>query len=199
MLPEEYQNARVLPRHLQKKPAPEPEFSYVIRDATPSDLPDIREIYNYYVLNTVVTFDEKAMTLREWKAKFSHLTKHGFPVIVAQSPSGQIHGYALVSPWRQKSAFRYTVENSIYLRPVSRGKGLGRDLLSTLVERCRDNGYREMIAVIADSGAEGSLKLHEDLGFKEVGRMGRVGYKFGRDIGTVTLQKSLKKEKPKKA
>ena len=193
MLPEEYQKARVLPPHLRKQPAPEAPFSYSIRDASPADLPDIREIYNHYVLNSVVTFDEKAMTLREWKSKFAHLTKHGYPVLVAETPSGQIIGYALVQPWRQKSAFRYTVENSIYLRAASTGKGLGRDLLGALVDRCQQAGYREMIAVIADSGAEASVKLHEDFGFKEVGRMGRVGFKFGRSIGTITLQKSMKK------
>ncbi len=193
MLPEEYQKARVLPPHLRKQPAPEAPFSYAIRDASPADLPDIREIYNHYVLNSVVTFDEKAMTLREWKSKFAHLTKHGYPVLVAETPSGQIIGYALVQPWRQKSAFRYTVENSIYLRAASTGKGLGRDLLGALVDRCQQAGYREMIAVIADSGAEASVKLHEDFGFKEVGRMGRVGFKFGRSIGTITLQKSMKK------
>lgn len=197
MLPEEYQKARVLPPHLRKQPAPEAPFSYVIRDAKPSDFPDIREIYNHYVLNSVVTFDEKAMTLREWKSKFAHLTKHGYPVLVAETPSGQIIGYALVQPWRQKSAFRYTVENSIYLRAASTGKGLGRDLLGALVERCQEAGYREMIAVIADSGAEASIKLHEDYGFKEVGRMGRVGFKFGRSIGTVTLQRSMKKASKK--
>ena len=197
MLPEEYQKARVLPPHLRKQPAPEPPFSYVIRDAQLSDLPDIREIYNHYVLNSVVTFDEKAMTLREWKSKFAHLTKHGYPVLVAQTPSGQIIGYALVQPWRQKSAFRYTVENSIYLRAASTGKGLGRDLLGALVDRCQDAGYREMIAVIADSGAEASIKLHEEYGFKEVGRMGRVGFKFGRSIGTITLQRSMKKASKK--
>mgnify|MGYP000523546955 CR=1 FL=1 len=193
MLPEEYQNARVLPRHLQKQPEPEAAFSYTIREAVPADLPDIREIYNHYVLNSVVTFDEKAMTLREWRSKFAHLRKHDFPILVAETPSKQIIGYALVQPWRMKSAFRYTVENSIYLRAASTGKGLGRELLSALVDACKVRGYREMIAVIADSGAEGSIKLHENFGFKEVGRMGRVGFKFGRSIGTVTLQKSLKK------
>ncbi len=197
MLPEEYQKARVLPPHLRKQPAPEAPFSYVIRDAKSSDLPDIREIYNHYVLNSVVTFDEKAMTLREWKGKFAHLTKHGYPILVAETPSGQVIGYALVQPWRQKSAFRYTVENSIYLRAASTGKGLGRDLLGALVDRCQEAGYREMIAVIADSGAEASIKLHEEYGFKEVGRMGRVGFKFGRSIGTVTLQRSMKKASKK--
>jgi L-amino acid N-acyltransferase YncA len=193
VLPEEYAPPRELPRHLRKQPPPEPEFGYIIREAVPSDLPDIREIYNHYVLNSVVTFDEKAMTLREWKSKFSHLVKHGFPVLVAETPSKQIIGYALVQPWRMKSAFRYTVENSIYLRAASTGKGLGRDLLGALIERCKADGFREMIAVIADSGAEASVKLHEEFGFKEVGRMGRVGFKFGRSIGTITLQKSLKK------
>lgn len=189
---------RVLPHHLRKQPEPTPEFSFLLRDAVASDLPEIREIYNYYVLNTVVTFDEKAMSLRAWKAKYSHLKKHEYPIVVAVSPSGQIHGYALVAPWRQKSAFRFTVENSVYVRPASVGRGVGKALMTDLIERCKENGYREMIAVIADSGADGSLEMHKKFGFVEVGRMGRVGFKFDRDIGTVTMQLSLKEKKKKR-
>jgi len=191
-------STRVLPHHLRKQPEPTVEFGFTLREATATDLPEIREIYNYYVLNTVVTFDEKAMTLRAWKAKFAHLTKHGFPIIVAVSPTGQIHGYALVSPWRQKSAFRFTVENSVYVRPASVNRGVGRALMTELITACRERGYREMIAVIADSGADGSLVLHKQFGFVEVGRMGRVGFKFNRDIGTVTMQLSLKEKKKKR-
>lgn len=188
-------STRVLPHHLRKQPEPTVEFGFTLREATARDLPEIREIYNYYVLNTVVTFDEKAMSLRAWRAKFGHLHKHGYPIIVAESPTGQIHGYALVTPWRQKSAFRYTVENSVYVRPASVGRGVGKALLTELIAQCREHGYREMIAVIADSGADGSLVMHEKFGFVEVGRMGRVGFKFDRNIGTVTMQLSLKEKK----
>lgn len=191
MLEEEYQPRRVLPAHLRKTPQPEAPFEYSLRPARAEDLPAIREIYNYYVTNSVVTFDEDQMTLAEWRDKFAMLEKLGLPFIVAESPSGQILGYALVSPWRTKRAYRYTVENSIYLGPASTGKGLGRVLLAELIERCRQAGLREILAVVSDKGAEASIALHESFGFTEVGRMGRVGFKFGRWLGTVLLQKSL--------
>lgn len=191
MLPEEYLQPRKLPRHLQPIPVAEAPFSFIIREAVASDMPDIREIYNYYVLNSVVTFDEDTMTLKEWKTKFSYLSKLGMPFIVAVSPTNQVLGYALVSPWKQKRAYRFTVENSVYLGPASTGKGLGRALLTELIKRSKDAGLKEMIAVIADRGAEASIHLHESLGFKEIGRMGRVGFKFNRWIGTVLLQLNL--------
>ena len=192
MLEEEYQERRVLPRHLRKPEPAEAPFEYSIRDARLTDMPAVREIYNYYVANSTVTFDEDAMTLREWKSKFAYLEKLGMPFLVAESPSGQLLGYALVAPWKQKRAYRYTVENSIYLGPAAAGKGLGRALLAELIARSKAAGLKEMIAVIADQGAEASIALHEKFGFVEIGRMGRVGYKFDRWLGTVLLQKSLK-------
>ncbi|MEV1129792.1 N-acetyltransferase family protein [Agromyces sp. NPDC049794] len=192
MLEEEYQERRVLPRHLRKPEPAESPFEFSIRDAGVPDLPAIREIYNYYVANSMVTFDEDAMTLREWKSKFAYLQKLGMPFLVAESPSGQILGYALVAPWKQKRAYRYTVENSIYLGPAAAGKGLGRALMAELIARSKAAGLKEMIAVIADQGAEASIALHEKFGFVEIGRMGRVGFKFDRWLGTVLLQKSLK-------
>ena len=127
--------------------------------------------------------------------KVAHLKKLGLPFLVAQSPSGQVLGYAYVQPMSSKSAYRYSVENSIYLGQAASGKGLGRALLTALIEACEDRGIREMVAVISDKGAEASVALHEKLGFVEVGRMGRVGYKFGRPLGTIYLQKSLSPRK----
>jgi phosphinothricin acetyltransferase len=192
LLEEEYQPRRRLPGHLRAAPAAEAPFDYSLRDAAASDLPYVREIYNYYVANSTVTFDEDPMSLAAWRDKFAYLGKLGMPFIVAESPSGQILGYALVSPWRQKKAYRYTVENSIYLGPAATGKGLGRVLLAELIERSRAAGLREIIAVIADQGADASIKLHADFGFEEIGRMGKVGFKFERWLGTVLLQKSLR-------
>ena len=192
MLEEEYQQRRELPRHLRPAPAAEAPFEYTLRDARPADLPAVREIYNYYVANSTVTFDEDAMSLKEWKSKFAYLAKLGMPFVVAESPSGQLLGYALVSPWKQKRAYRFTVENSIYLGPAASGKGLGRALLGELIARSKAAGLKEMIAVIADQGAEASIALHEKFGFVEIGRMGRVGFKFDRWLGTVLLQKTLK-------
>lgn len=182
---------RSLPRHL-RQPDPGPDvFAYSIRPATARDLPDVREIYNHYVANSVVTLDEKSSTHRHWREKLATLTKLGLPFLVAASPSGNVIGYALVSPWAGKNAYRYTVEDSIYLGPGAGGKGLGVVLLQALIDACEAIGLREMVAVISDSNAA-ALRLHTRLGFAEVGRMGRVGYKFGRPIGTVYLSKRLK-------
>jgi phosphinothricin acetyltransferase len=192
VLEEEYEQRRALPRHLRKPEPPEAPFEYAMRDARPEDLPHVREIYNHYVANSTVTFDEDAMTLREWKSKFAYLKKLGMPFIVAESPNGQILGYALVQPWKQKRAYRFTVENSIYLGAASTGKGLGPVLMQELIDRSRAAGLKEIIAVIADKGAEASIKMHENFGFTEIGRMGHVGYKFDRWLGTILMQKSLK-------
>ncbi|SDS32339.1 GNAT family N-acetyltransferase [Microterricola viridarii] len=191
MLEEEYQPRRTLPRRLRKPEPPEAPFDFTLREAVEADMPAVREIYNYYVANSTVTFDEDAMTLAEWRDKFAYLQKLGMPFVVAISPTDQILGYALVAPWKQKRAYRFTVENSIYLGPAATGKGLGRVLLADLIERSADAGLKEMVAVIADQGAEASLALHREFGFRETGRMGRVGYKFERWLGIVMMQLSL--------
>ena len=199
MLEEEYDKTRRrLPAHLRRVESERP-FAYEIRPVQASDIPDIREIYNHYVTNSVVTFDEKKWTLAQWREKVAHLQKLDMPFLVAQSPTGQILGYALVQPMSAKSAYRYSVENSIYLGQAATGKGLGRALLEALIAASEQAGIHQMVAVISDKGAEGSIALHERVGFVEVGRMGRVGFKFGRWLGTIYLQKQLKPVKKKKS
>jgi L-amino acid N-acyltransferase YncA len=192
LLEEEYAPRRKLPPHLRPAPEPETPFAFEIREATPVDLPWIREIYNLYVLNSTVTFDETPMALAALRKKYQHVVDLGFPFLVAQNPAGQVLGYAYVTPWKEKAAYRYTVENSIYLGPASTGKGLGRVLLGELITRSKAAGIKEIIAVIADKGADASIELHRQYGFKEIGHMGKVGFKFGRWLGTVLMQKSLK-------
>ncbi len=191
MLEEEYSPRRQLPRHLRPVTEPEP-FAYDIRPALVTDVPSIREIYNYYVLNSTVTFDEKPLALSTLRAKLARADKGGYPFIVAQSRSGEILGFAYVLPWKDKSAYRFTVENSIYLGPAATGKGVGKALMAELLTRAKTAGVKEIVAVIADRGAEASIGIHEAFGFKETGRMGRVGFKFDRWLGTVLMQKSLK-------
>lgn len=192
MLEEEYQ-ATHRPLQAQRNLPPlEVRFEYSIREARLEDMPDVREIYNHYVANSTVTFDETPQTLRQTRSKFHHLQKLGMPYLVAESPSQQILGYAYVYPWKEKAAYRYTVENSIYLRAASTGKGLGKVLMGALITRSKEAGLKEIIAVIADRGAEASIKMHQDFGFKEIGRMGKVGFKFERWLGTILMQKSLK-------
>jgi L-amino acid N-acyltransferase YncA len=193
VLEEEYEPRRLAkPFHLRRLDPPEPGFAYEIRPATAKDLPDVRQIYNHYVTNTMVTLDTETRTLRTWRSKYAYLTRLQLPFLVAVSPSGQVLGYALCEPWIQKRAYRFTAEESIYLRPASTGKGLGKALLAALIDAGRQAGLKQILAVIADSGAEASIGLHRSLGFKETGRMGKVAFKFDRWIGTVTMQKDVK-------
>jgi L-amino acid N-acyltransferase YncA len=192
MLEEEYNPRRKLPAHLRPAQPDAPRFEYQIRAAEPGDIPDMREIYNHYVANSTVTFDEEPQSLAEMRKKFRHVQDLGYPWLVAVSPSGNVLGYAYVTPWKPKAAYRFTVENSIYLGPASTGKGLGAVLMAELLARAKAAGVKEVVAVIADKGAEASIALHERFGFKQIGHMGRVGFKFGRWLGTVLMQRSLK-------
>jgi phosphinothricin acetyltransferase len=173
-------------------PPPEPEFEYTIRPATTDDLASVREIYNHYVVNSSITFDERAMTLVGVRKKFATAEKLRMPFLVAQSPSGELLGFAWVFPWQGNAARWKTVEVSIYLGPAATGKGLGKVLLEQLLRDAKAVGIRVVIAVIADKGADASIGMHKKLGFKETGRMGKVGFKYERWLGTVTLQKTLK-------
>ncbi len=194
VLPEEdYDPKRELRSRQRRRPDPDVEpFAFTIRDGTLADLPHCREIYNYYVTNSTVTFDEKPITHAQMRAKFHKAEKEDNPWLVAVSPRGEILGYAFVTAYRDRSAYRFTVEDAIYLGPAATGKGVGKELLGELIVRAKAAGRKEIVAVIADRGAEASLVLHQRFGFKEVGRMGRVGFKFGRWLGTVFMQKSLK-------
>jgi len=190
MLREEYDKPRKPPR-LPQKPTEPTTFSWTVGDATEADLPDVLALYRHYVRNSVVTFDEKPPTLTQFRSKFRHLQKLGYPFRIARSPQGTLLGYAYVFPFREKSAFRKTVDSSIYLGPAATGRGLGKVLLADLISACTEAGLKEIIAVIADQGAEASLALHQKFGFVETGRMGKVGFKFERWIGIILMQRSL--------
>lgn len=171
--------------------AQEPQGELVVREAVEADLVQIVEIYNYYVQNSVVTFDLENLTLADWQQKHKWLASLELPFVVAVSPGGQTLGFAYVAPWRQKAAYRRTVEDSIYLRPAAIGKRVGTRLLEELISRSKTAGVKEIVAVISDKGAEASIALHERFGFKHQGHLGKVGFKFGRWLGTVLMQKSL--------
>lgn len=190
---EEYDPKLALRAAKRRRPDPAVAAGFSIRDAVATDVPHCRAIYNHYVENSTVTFDEEQLTHAQYRAKFTKAQKRGWPWIVAESPSGEVLGFAYLSAYRDRSAYRYTVEDAIYLGPAATGKGIGRALLTELIERAKAGGFREIVAVVADHGAEGSIALHEKLGFTEIGRMGRVGYKFDRWLGTIFLQLSLKK------
>lgn len=162
-----------------------------VRPVANADLPAIREIYNHYVRSSTVTFDEVESTLTDWEGKAERIAAAGIPFLVAEAEAGELLGYALGQPWSPKSAYRVTVENSIYLAPSAVGRGVGWALLAVFLDRCRDVGLRQVISVIADRGAEASIALHRKAGFADAGRLAEVGEKFGERLGVHFLQKSL--------
>ena len=166
-------------------------LSVSLRAAEAKDCFAICEIYNFYIQNSVVTFDEQTMQLKQWEEKLEYLNKQKLPFIVAQTETGEVLGFAYVAPWRQKSAYRTTVEDSIYLRAAATGKRIGTKLLEELLALSKQAGVKEVVAVISDSGAESSVRLHEQFGFKKQGHLAKVGFKFDRWLGTILMQKSL--------
>ena len=176
-----------------------------IRAAGADDLDVIAGIFGHYVTTSVTTFEETPPTVREWKKKLADVTGLGLPFLVVEAGAGRagsaggaggagsavVAGYAYAGPWRPKPAYRHTVEDSVYLAPGWTGQGLGRLLLTTLLAQCARAGVRQMIAVIADSEAGASVALHHACGFTDVGRLAGVGFKHGRWIDTLLLQRGL--------
>jgi phosphinothricin acetyltransferase len=191
MLEEEYAPRRRLPPHLRPPVPDEAPFEYSIRDATEQDLPHVLEIYNHYVKNSSVTFDEKVMTLAQLRRKFAKTTERRIPFIVAENPAGQVLGFAYVYPWKEKAAYRFTVENSIYIDQEAVGQGVGKALLLPLIDLCARDGRRQMIAVIGDSAHVASINLHASCGFAMVGTLKSVGFKFGRWLDSVLMERPL--------
>jgi phosphinothricin acetyltransferase len=166
-------------------------MAHKFRDATATDDVALAEIYGHYVNTTVVTFDIGEVTAEIMEAKRAAVHETGLPFIVAVDDSDRVLGYAAMFPWRPKAAYKHTAEGSIYLSPSATGQGVGGALLNELMERGRQLGIREVIAVISDEDTEASMHLHRKLGFESIGHLRRVGFKFDRWIGTYLLQKSL--------
>ena len=161
-----------------------------IRAATADDCSDIADIFGYYAVSSVATFEENALSAREWKEKFIGITGRGLPFLVAET-GGRVVGYAYAGAWRPKPAYRRTVEDSIFLDPRWTGRGLGGRLLAELLTCSTRAGAAQMIAVIADAGDGPSATLHRRLGFTDAGLLAAVGFKHGRWIDTFLLQRDL--------
>ena len=153
------------------------------------DIPAITAIYRHYVENTAITFDTEAPGEPAMAEKFGHLLALGHPLIVAEADR-DVLGYAYASFYRPRAAYRFTCEDSIYLRPDAKGKGLGRLMLTELIARSRAFGFKQMIAVITADTAN-SIAIHEKFGFRHVGRYEAVGLKFDRWHDIVHLQLAL--------
>jgi phosphinothricin acetyltransferase len=167
-------------------------MSISIRRATPADIPAITGIYGHAVRHGTASFEFDAPDEAEMTRRMRGLLDAGYPYLVAED-GGAILGYAYAGPYRTRPAYRYTVENSIYIAPQAHRRGIGRMLLDRLIVECEARNYRLMIAIIGDSAHAASIELHRAAGFAMVGAFEAVGYKFERWLDSVLMQRPLGK------
>ncbi len=162
------------------------EKDFLIRQARFEDIPSITRIYNYAIEHTTATFDTEIKTVDDWLIAFS---KHGdkYPIIVAVVDL-KVVGWGLIKPFGERKAYRYTVEDAVYIDCNYQGQGLGSALLSELISIAREAGFHAMLALVVGGNAA-SLRLHEKFGFERVGFMKEVGRKFDRWLDVVVMEK----------
>lgn len=165
-------------------------MSLLIRPSAPEDLPALHGIYAHHVLNGVGSFETEPPDEDELARRRMDVLARGLPHLVAES-DGTVVGFAYAGPYRTRPAYRHTAEDSIYVAHDRGGAGIGRALLGRVLELCGERGVRQMVAVIGDSGNAGSIRLHESLGFRRVGLLPSVGYKHGRWVDSVLMQRAL--------
>ena len=169
-------------------------MTYAIRDALHADLPAIRDIYNDAVLNTTAIWNESAVDLGNRQAWFAARQAQAYPILVIVDSDNTVLGYASFGDWRPFDGFRHTVEHSVYVRSDQRGKGLGPQLLTALIERAKACDKHVIVAAI-ESGNAASIGLHQRLGFAITGQMPQVGRKFGRWLDLTFMQLILTPER----
>lgn len=162
----------------------------IIQDAVESDFSEIQKIYAYYVDNTTISLEEtapgKAELMSRWKASIDK----SLPYLVAKI-NGKVAGYAYATSYRPRSAYRFTVEESVYIAADFHGQGIGRILLEEIITRCREKGFKQMLAVIAGADNQASINFHKKLGFEYAGNLKDFGYKFNKWVDTLLMQKAL--------
>lgn len=165
--------------------------SFEIRPATGDDLAAITAIYADAVSSGTASYELEPPSLTEMTARRRSIVANGYPYLVA-SAQGKVLGYAYASAFRPRAAYRFVVENSVYVAPDAKGKGVGKALMRALIDACAALGFRQVLAVIGDGGpASASVRLHEALGFVHAGRLEATGYKHGRWLDTVFMQLAL--------
>ena len=163
----------------------------IIRDAVAADIPAITAIYAHHVQHGTGTFEEEPPNAADMAARMAKVQKAGCAWLVAEDDAGGIAGYGYYAQYRDRSAYRFSAEDSIYVRDDVRGQGVGKALVAALLERAAKQGFRQMLAVIGDSENVGSIGLHLALGFRQVGVMRAVGMKFNRWVDVVLMQRPL--------
>lgn len=170
--------------------ADERRKSLIIRDAVEADMAAIQAIYAHHVLHGLATFEEVPPTVEDLDARRLAILAAGLPYLVAED-AGQVVGYCYAGIYRPRAAYRYTIEDSIYVANDQTGRGVGLALLGELIRRCEAGPWRQMLAVIGDSGNAGSIALHRRCGFEMAGTLRSVGFKLGRWVDSVIMQRAL--------
>ncbi|MFZ5690902.1 MAG: GNAT family N-acetyltransferase [Pseudomonadota bacterium] len=164
--------------------------SLTIRPVAPGDMRDITAIYAHAVIHGTASFEIEPPSEAEMNNRRIALESGGFPYLVA-AIGGRVAGYAYAGPYRTRIAYRYTVEDSVYIHPDAHRQGVGRRLLTELIAQAEARGFRQMIAVIGDSAQTSSIALHRSLGFTLVGTFRNIGFKHGRWLDSVLMQRAL--------
>lgn len=164
--------------------------NFMVRGAEAGDMPTVATIFGGYVERTVITFEVEPPSIRAWQQRLDDLRAAGWPFLVGELDN-EVIGYAYVAAWRSKPAYRFTVENTVYLAPEHTGRGYGRRLLDRLLRAAAQAGARQVIAVIADSDEDASVALHRAAGFTKAGRLHAVGHKHGRWVDVTLMQVSF--------
>jgi L-amino acid N-acyltransferase YncA len=171
----------------RQRPAP----AFEIRDSTEGDVAAIAAIYAHHVRHGLGSFEEEPPGAGEVARRRAEVLAKQLPYLVAAGPAGAVLGYAYAAPYRTRSAYRFSVEDSVYVAADAGRRGVGRALLAELIRRCTAQGYRQMVAVIGDSGNAASIRLHEDQGFRPAGLLPAIGFKHGRWVDSVLMQRAL--------
>ncbi len=166
-------------------------MAITIRSAAINDIPQIQAIYELAVLSGTASFELEPPDIRQMQQRYEALCAEDFPYLVAQEVDGTVLGYAYASFYRTRPAYRFTVEDSVYLSPQAQGKGLGTKLLQGIITACEAKNFRQMIGIVGDSQHKASIKLHKKLGFEVVGTFKNIGWKHETWLDTVLLQKTL--------
>ena len=172
------------------QPLAEPRPALLVRAVRDADMTAIERIYGHHVGHGLASFEEVAPDLRELMRRRAEVVERGLPYLVAER-QGRILGFAYAGSYRPRPGYRHTVEDSVYVDETALRQGIGRTLLAAIIERCTALGYRQMVAVIGDSGNQSSIGAHQALGFREAGRLVAVGYKLGRWVDIVLMQRPL--------
>ncbi|WP_110949808.1 GNAT family N-acetyltransferase [Pseudomonas bohemica] len=161
-----------------------------LRDAHEDDMPAVQAIYAHHVLHGTASFELEPPTLEQMRQRRVDVCANGLPYVVAER-HGEVVGYGYATLYRPRPAYRFTVEDSVYVREGMAGMGIGLALLELIIQRCIEDGRRQMVAIIGNSENIASLRLHERLGFRKVGVFESVGFKHGRWLDTVIMQREL--------